>query len=150
MVAMFYLAAYSSSRILLNAHRPPTRGAGGTRHDLHLRHLLWLQLNGIPWIFASEVLPNRVRSLGMMCAVCMQWLAQFIVVYSVPYMVARITYGTFIFFGACTAVAFWFAYFFVPRPKACRSRRWICFSVSMPRFLRWRHERDTTRQKWPG
>lgn len=73
--------------------------------------------NGIPWIFASEVLPNRVRSLGMMFAVCTQWLAQFMVVYSLPYMVASITYGTFIFFGSCTVIAFWFAYFFVPETK---------------------------------
>jgi hypothetical protein len=47
----------------------------------------------------------------------MQWLAQFIVVYSVPYMIRNITYGTFIFFGSCTVVAFVFAFLFVPETK---------------------------------
>ena len=54
---------------------------------------------------------------AQMCAVCMQWLAQFIVVYSLPHMVANIKYGTFIFFGSCTVVAFVFAYLFVPETK---------------------------------
>lgn len=73
--------------------------------------------NGIPWIFASEILPTRVRTIGMMCAVCMQWLAQFIIVYSLPYMIASIKYGTFYFFAACTVVALVFAYLFVPETK---------------------------------
>ncbi|KAF4909517.1 putative quinate permease [Colletotrichum viniferum] len=73
--------------------------------------------NGIPWIFASEALPNRVRTLGMMIAVCAQWLAQFIVVYSLPHMINKIKWGTFLFFGACTVVAFIFAFLFVPETK---------------------------------
>ncbi|KAF2121191.1 hypothetical protein BDV96DRAFT_563752 [Lophiotrema nucula] len=32
-------------------------------------------------------------------------------------MITRITYGTFIFFGSCTVVAFLSAYFFVPETK---------------------------------
>lgn len=47
----------------------------------------------------------------------MQWLAQFMVVYSLPHMITSITYGTFIFFGSSTVVAFLFAYFFVPETK---------------------------------
>lgn len=32
-------------------------------------------------------------------------------------MIAGITYGTFIFFGPCTVVAFWFAWAFVTETK---------------------------------
>jgi MFS family permease len=118
MVAMYYLAAYSSLSGSFQ-HSPPSDA--GSKIALAMIYIYAIfygfSWNGIPWIFASEVLPNRVRTLGMMCAVCMQWLAQFIVVYSLPYMVTRITYGTFIFFGTCTVVAFFFAYFFVPETK---------------------------------
>ncbi|OAG00718.1 general substrate transporter [Paraphaeosphaeria sporulosa] len=93
--------------------------------------------NGIPWIFASEVLPTRVRTLGM-------WLAQLMVVYSLLQMIAGITYGTFIFFGSCMVVAFIFAYFFVPETKSrmvllrvqfsrCRACETAAFSVAVLR-----------------
>ncbi|KAL1845345.1 hypothetical protein VTK73DRAFT_648 [Phialemonium thermophilum] len=118
MIAMYYLAAYSSLSGSFN-HTPPSDG--GSRAALAMIYIYAIfygfSWNGIPWIFASEVLPNQVRTLGMMCAVCMQWLAQFIVVYSLPYMVAGITYGTFVFFGTATVIAFFFAYFFVPETK---------------------------------
>lgn len=52
-----------------------------------------------------------------MITVCTQWLAQFVVVYSLPHMMEGIKYGTFVFFGTCTVVAFLFAFFFVPETK---------------------------------
>lgn len=71
----------------------------------------------------------------MMCAVCIQWLAQFIVVYSLPYMVACITYGTFIFFGSCTVVAIVFAFLFVPETKGVPLEDMdLIFGVGAPVF----------------
>lgn len=67
----------------------------------------------------------------------MQWLAQFLVVYSLPHMVADITYGTFIFFGACTVVAFIFAYLFVPETKGVALEDMdIVFGVGAPILAR--------------
>lgn len=118
MVAMYYLAAYSSLSGSFTGTAAADSGSHAALAMIYIYAIFYgFSWNGIPWIFASEVLPNRVRTLGMMCAVCMQWLAQFIVVYSLPYMVARITYGTFIFFGSCTVVAFVFAFLFVPETK---------------------------------
>ena len=118
MVAMYYLAAYSSLSGSFEKTPPTDGGSHAALAMIYIYAIFYgFSWNGIPWIFASEVLPNQVRALGMMFAVCMQWLAQFIVVYSLPYMVTRITYGTFIFFGTCTVVAFFFAYFFVPETK---------------------------------
>ncbi|KAF2729167.1 general substrate transporter [Polyplosphaeria fusca] len=119
MVAMFYLAGYSSISGSFDGNTPPRdSGSQAALAMIYIYAIFYgFSWNGIPWIFASEVLPNRVRTLGMMCAVCMQWLAQFLVVYSLPHMIAGITYGTFIFFGSCTVVAFFFAFFFVPETK---------------------------------
>ncbi|KAH8894591.1 general substrate transporter [Thozetella sp. PMI_491] len=118
MVAMFYLAGYSALSGSFVQTPPSDSGSRAALAMIYIYAIFYgFSWNGIPWIFASEVLPNRVRTLGMMCAVCMQWLAQFIVVYSLPYMITRITYGAFIFFGSCTVIAFFFAYFFVPETK---------------------------------
>ncbi|KAI0484121.1 putative sugar transporter [Xylariaceae sp. FL0804] len=119
MVPMFYLAGYSELSGSFGGPAPP-RDAGSTLTLLMIylyAVFFGLSWNNIPWIFASEVLPSRVRTLGMMCAVCMQWLAQFLVVYSLPHMIRSITYGTFVFFGVCIVLSFIFAYLFVPETK---------------------------------
>lgn len=118
MVAMFYLAGYSKLSGSFEGRAKQDAGSNAALAMIYLYAIFYgFSWNGIPWIFASEVLPNRIRTLGMMFSVCMQWLAQFIVVYSLPYMIKAITYGTFIFFGTCTVVAFCFAYVFVPETK---------------------------------
>lgn len=117
-VAMFYLAIYSQLSQSFDQVPPSDSGSRTAVAMIYIYAIFYgFSWNGIPWIFASEVLPTRVRTIGMMCAVCMQWLAQFIIVYSLPYMIASIKYGTFYFFGACTIVALVFAYLFVPETK---------------------------------
>lgn len=136
MFPMFYLAAYSSLSGSFKAAAPSDAGGRAALAMIYIYAIFYgFSWNGIPWIFASEVLPNRVRTLGMMCAVCMQWLAQFIVVYSLPYMVARITYRTFIVFGSCTVVAFIFAFLFVPETKGVALEDMdLIFGVGAPMF----------------
>lgn len=148
MFPMFYLAAYSSLSGAFNGTAPSDAGGRAALAMIYIYAIFYgFSWNGIPWIFASEVLPNRVRTLGMMCAVCMQWLAQFIVVYSLPYMVARITYGTFIFFGSCTVVAFCFAFLFIPETKGVALEDMdLIFGVGAPMFAipaRKRYEEST-------
>ncbi|KAJ5768398.1 sugar transporter [Penicillium manginii] len=117
-VAMFYLAIYSQLSQSFDRVPPSNSGSHAAVAMIYIYAIFYgFSWNGIPWIFASEVLPTRVRTIGMMCAVCMQWLAQFMIVYSLPHMVATIKYGTFYFFGACTVSAFVFAYLFVPETK---------------------------------
>jgi len=53
----------------------------------------------------------------MAFCVCIQWLTQFVIVYSLPHMVLGIKYGTFLFFGCCTVLAVAFAWFFIPETK---------------------------------
>jgi sugar porter (SP) family MFS transporter len=121
MIPMFYLAVYS--KLSGSFDGPVTKDAGSSLclAMIYIYAIFFgFSWNNIPWIFASEVLPNRVRSLGMMCAVCMQWLAQFLVVYSLPYMIVNITYGTFIFFGVCIVFSFVFCLFVRAGDERCQ------------------------------
>ncbi|KAK7432016.1 hypothetical protein QQZ08_001306 [Neonectria magnoliae] len=138
MVAMYYLAAYSSLSGSFDGTAPADGGSHTALAMIYLYAIFYgFSWNGIPWIFASEVLPNQVRTLGMMCAVCTQWLAQFIVVYSLPYMMNSIKYGTFIFFGSCTVVAFIFAFLFVPETKGVSLEDMdLLFGVGAPKYAR--------------
>lgn len=117
-IAMFYLAIYSQISDSFNRIPPSDGGSRAAVAMVYIYAIFYgFSWNGIPWIFASEVLPTRVRTIGMMCAVCMQWLAQFMIVYSLPHMVEAISFGTFYFFAACTFVALVFAFLFVPETK---------------------------------
>jgi hypothetical protein len=71
----------------------------------------------LSWIVCSEIFPVKVRSFCLAITTCCQWLGQFIVVYSTPYMIKGISYGTFVFFGSMTVIAFFFVYFCVPETK---------------------------------
>lgn len=116
--AMFYLGIYAA--VSDSLHRTPPRDAGANAAVamVYIYAIFYgFSWNGIPWLFTSEVLPTRCRTLGMTICVCWQWLTQFVVVYSLPYMINNIGYGTFIFYGCCTALAFVFAYIFVPETK---------------------------------
>lgn len=61
----------------------------------------------------------------------MQWLGQFIIAYSTPYMFADITYGAFLFFGSWVVIGVVFAYFFMPETKGLAMEDInVLFSVS--------------------
>lgn len=75
-LAMFYLAIYSQLSHSFDRVPPSDAGSRTAVAMVYIYAIFYgFSWNGIPWIFASEVLPTRVRTIGMMCAVCMQWLA---------------------------------------------------------------------------
>lgn len=47
----------------------------------------------------------------------MQWLGQFIIVYSTPYMMTNITYGTFLFFACSVVIGLLVVFFLMPETK---------------------------------
>lgn len=122
-IGMLYLAAYT--KISGSFDHTPPRDAGAI---FGLVAVYWYTFhyayswNGIPFLFCAEVFPNHIRMLCMTMTTCMQWLAQFMIVYSLPYMVVSIKWGTFLFFGICTLCAFLFTFLFIPETKVSTGR----------------------------
>ncbi|ETS81612.1 hypothetical protein PFICI_06614 [Pestalotiopsis fici W106-1] len=118
MVCMFYLGAYS--RISHSFETSPPRD-GGAYTAIVLTYVYaaayCISWNAAPWVFAAEVFPTNIRTLGMLVAVLNQWLAQFVIVYAIPYMIADISYGIFFFFGACITVSGLAVYLLMPETK---------------------------------
>ncbi|KAM5356463.1 hypothetical protein ACJ41O_003109 [Fusarium nematophilum] len=73
--------------------------------------------NGIPWIFCAEVFPMAIRSTCLVFTTCAQWLGQFTIVYSTPYMMTDIKWGTFLLFACSVVFGFFFTFFLVPETK---------------------------------
>lgn len=87
-----------------------------------------------PFILSSECAPNHVRSLIMAAALMTQWLFNFVIAVSkesvdivgftsddlqklTPIMLADISYGTFLLFGAACIIMGVYTIFFVPETK---------------------------------
>ncbi|KAF2795844.1 MFS quinate transporter-like protein QutD [Melanomma pulvis-pyrius CBS 109.77] len=71
----------------------------------------------IPFVLSSECAPNHVRSLVMAAALMTQWLFNFVIAKITPLMLANITYGTFLLFGACCILMGIYVVFCVPETK---------------------------------
>lgn len=116
--AMFYLAGYSSLSNSFHSAPPRDAGAYFALIMIYVFAVFYsISWNGIPWIFCAEVFPTAVRQVCLVFTTCTQWLGQFIIAYSTPYMVADIEYGLFLFFGCSVCVGITFAYFFLPETK---------------------------------
>ncbi|KAJ6561538.1 quinate permease [Mycena vulgaris] len=70
--------------------------------------------NGTPWVIASEVFPQHVRTLTQSLLAASQWIWQFVIARATPYMFISMGYGTYLFFGLLTLVGGVYVYFVVP------------------------------------
>ncbi|KAI1761061.1 general substrate transporter [Hypoxylon sp. FL1150] len=118
LIAMFYLAGYSK---VSGSFTHTVRQDGGAYVAIIMIYVFSIfyamSWNGIPWIFCAEVYPTGIRSVCLVFTTCTQWLGQFMIVYSTPYMIKNITYGTFIFFGASLVVGIVVVFLFVPETR---------------------------------
>ncbi|KAF8320765.1 general substrate transporter [Clavulina sp. PMI_390] len=73
--------------------------------------------NGTSWVYIGEIFPNHLRTLGVSLSAANQWLWQFVVARSTPYMLSNIKAGTYFFFGACTVFGMLWAIFLMPETK---------------------------------
>lgn len=68
----------------------------------------------VPWVVASEVAPNHVRTAALSVAIAVNWLFSFTISKITPIMLNTIKYGTFLIFGfMCLIMVVW-AYFCLP------------------------------------
>ncbi|KAJ7693890.1 MFS quinate transporter QutD [Mycena rosella] len=70
--------------------------------------------NGTPWVIASEVFPQHVRTLTQALLSASQWIWQFVIARATPYMFQSMGYGTYLFFGLLTLVGGAYVFFVVP------------------------------------
>ncbi|KAH0607313.1 uncharacterized protein H6S33_003301 [Morchella sextelata] len=118
LVAMFYLAGFSKLSGSFEGVAERDAGAYVAIVMIYIFAIFYaLSWNGIPWIFCAEVFPTGIRSVCLVFTTCTQWLGQFIIVYSTPYMMNNITYGTFLFFGCSLVCGMIFAWCFLPETK---------------------------------
>lgn len=54
----------------------------------------------VPWLWAAEINPLRIRAKGAAMANIVNWSINFLVVMVTPIMIANIGWGTYLFFGA--------------------------------------------------
>ncbi|KAI4161376.1 MAG: hypothetical protein LQ342_004928 [Letrouitia transgressa] len=71
----------------------------------------------VPWVLCSECAPNHMRSLIMASALMTQWLFNFLIAFITPILMEKITYGTFLVYGAGCLLGVVFIVFGVPESK---------------------------------
>ncbi|KAH8880844.1 putative quinate permease [Thozetella sp. PMI_491] len=81
-IPMFYLGAYSkiSNSFDASASSPDATAYVAVTMIYLFAIFFALSWNGVPWIFASEVFPTRIRTLGLMISMYSTSLVQFIIV----------------------------------------------------------------------
>lgn len=92
---------------------------------------------------SAEVFPTGVRAVCTLFTTCTQWLGQFMIAYSTPYMMNNITYGTFLFFGSSVIVGVILVFFSLPETKEVALEDMdIMFGV---KGLAWHKRKETDR-----
>ncbi|USP82874.1 hypothetical protein yc1106_10148 [Curvularia clavata] len=120
-IALFYIGGYTH---ISGSFEHIATGSGKTPAGYAAIAMIYIfsvfyamSWNGIPWIFCAEVFPMGIRSVCLVFTTCAQWLGQFIIVYSTPYMMKDIKSGTFFLFGSSVIFGLVFSWLLVPETK---------------------------------
>jgi len=74
----------------------------------------WLPL---PWLYPAEINPLKTRAKANAVSTCSNWLWNFTIVMVTPVLIARIRWGTYLFFAAINFAFFFPIFFFYPETK---------------------------------
>ncbi|KAL4874262.1 general substrate transporter [Aspergillus karnatakaensis] len=110
-----YLAGYL--HYFLEAPDSVSEGASDAAIAAIFIHALgWaIGLYSLPYLFGAELWPNRIRSFGGALSQCFHWLFYFAITKATPSLLEGTDqWGAFVLFASFCAVAFIYAFFFVP------------------------------------
>lgn len=143
-IAMFYLGFYGALSGSFNGVAELNLSAYGAIFMVYFFAVTFtLSWSGIPWIFAAEVFPAAIRSVCVSMTTSSQWLGQFMIVYSTPYMMANIKYVTFLLFGIYMVFGVVFAWLWVPETKGMSLEEMdIMFELETTNGLQMREETE--------
>ncbi|KDE04829.1 hypothetical protein MVLG_04793 [Microbotryum lychnidis-dioicae p1A1 Lamole] len=77
----------------------------------------------LAWVVTSEIYPNSIRARCMSLSTASNWLLNFVIGYSTPYLVnkvpgsAGLQSNVFWIWGGCCVLCFIFTYFYIPETK---------------------------------
>src|SRR5699024_1790500 len=71
----------------------------------------------IIWVLLSEIFPNRIRSAAMAIAVAVQWLANFTITSTYPFMMDISGTMTYSFYALMSILSGLFIWKFIPETK---------------------------------
>ena len=71
----------------------------------------------LPWVVASEIAPNHLRSITLTFAICVNRSLSFTISRLTPAMLEKMKYGIFLLFGMCCMIMATWVYFFLPETK---------------------------------
>ncbi|CCO37755.1 putative quinate permease AltName: Full=Quinate transporter [Rhizoctonia solani AG-1 IB] len=115
--SMFYIAAF----IAIAQPKEGDKATAAGRFAVACLYIFAISFcaswNGISWIVCAEIFPLGVRALCCAITTATQWLWQFVIARSTPYMVANIGYGTYLFFGVCMVLMIPWVIFALPETK---------------------------------
>ncbi|CAE6540540.1 unnamed protein product [Rhizoctonia solani] len=116
-LAMYYIAGFIAVAKPSGTGSPTPAGKFAAACIYIFAIAFCMSWNGISWIICSEIFPLSVRALGQTITSATQWLWQFVIARSTPYMVKNIGYGTYLFFGSCMILMIPWVYFILPETK---------------------------------
>ncbi|KAL9049047.1 MAG: hypothetical protein Q9162_007418 [Coniocarpon cinnabarinum] len=109
---------------VLATHPPDTKNPTVSSASIGMVVMIYLYVIGysaswgpVPWVYVSEIFPNRLRAYGVGLAAATQWLFNFVITEITPRAVNHIGWRTFLMFGIFCLGNGTFVFFFIKETK---------------------------------
>ena len=118
-ISLFLVGALIKTSVDYKETDPAKATTLGTAAGAFAFVFLWFftMFNIVPcWLYGSEIWPQEVRAKGYSMTVLGWAIGCGVTGFVIPIMLARLGYGTFLFFGAMNALSAPIIYLFYPEP----------------------------------